>query len=179
MKELSEETRRFVEAHRGEDVRALALQAGKYPGVDMPEAVVQIAGWQIARKKIPSWADVPGLFYPKHLSMEQCSSELTARYKASLAEGDSFADLTAGFGVDFSFIARRFRQADCYNGRPLCLLKDCGGLQQTLYLLHYSLYPGQLPQRSDGGFAFPGEGACRRRRKGAYFGGAGDNALRR
>ena len=112
MKELSEETRRFVEAHRGEDVRALALQAGKYPGVDMPEAVVQIAGWQIARKKIPSWADVPGLFYPKHLSMEQCSSELTARYKASLAEGDSFADLTAGFGVDFSFIARRFRQAD-------------------------------------------------------------------
>ena len=29
MKELSEETRRFVEAHRGEDVRALALQAGK------------------------------------------------------------------------------------------------------------------------------------------------------
>ena len=112
MKELSEETRRFVEAHRGEDVRALALQAGKYPGVDMPEAVVQIAGWQISRKKIPSWADVPGLFYPKHLSMEQCSSELTARYKASLAEGDSFADLTAGFGVDFSFIARRFRQAD-------------------------------------------------------------------
>ncbi len=112
MKELSEETRRFVEAHRGEDVRALALQAGKYPGVDMPEAVVQIAGWQIARKKIPSWADMSGLFYPKHLSMEQCSSELTARYKASLVEGDSFADLTAGFGVDFSFIARRFRQAD-------------------------------------------------------------------
>ena len=112
MKELSEETRRFVEAHRGEDVRALALQAGKYPGVDMPEAVVQIAGWQIARKKIPSWADVPRLFDPKHPSMEQWSSELTARSTASLAEGDSFADLTAGFGVDFSFIARRFCQAD-------------------------------------------------------------------
>jgi 16S rRNA G966 N2-methylase RsmD len=44
--------------------------------------------------------------------MEQCSSEVTARYKASLVKGDSFADLTAGLGVDFSFIARNFNQAD-------------------------------------------------------------------
>lgn len=108
----SEETLRFIRLHRRDDVRALALQAAKYPDVDMAEAVVQIAGIQIAEKKIPQWAQTEGILYPKHLSMEQCSSEVTARYKASLVEGDSFADLTAGFGVDCSFIARRFRRAD-------------------------------------------------------------------
>lgn len=109
---LSEETLRFIRLHRRDDVRTLALQAAKYPDVDMAEAVVQIAGIQIAEKKIPQWAQTESILYPKHLSMEQCSSEVTARYKASLVEGDSFADLTAGFGVDCSFIARRFRRAD-------------------------------------------------------------------
>ena len=73
--------------------------------------MIQIAGWQIAEKKIPSWASTEGIRYPQHLSMEQCSSEITARYKASLVEGDAFADLTGGFGVDCSFIARRFLHA--------------------------------------------------------------------
>lgn len=112
MKEISPETSRFIDEHRHDDVRLLALQAGKYPDVDMTEAVVQIAGWQIAEKKVPSWAQTEGIRYPQHLSMEQCSSEVTARYKASLVGGDTFADLTAGLGVDSSFIARRFRQAD-------------------------------------------------------------------
>lgn len=109
---LSDETLRFIELHRKDDVRMLALQAGKHPGVDVAEAVIQIAGWQVAEKKVPFWAQTEGILYPKHLSMEQCSSEVTARYKASLAEGDTFADLTAGFGVDCSFIARRFRSAE-------------------------------------------------------------------
>lgn len=112
MKEISPETSRFIDEHRHDDVRLLALQAGKYTDVDMTEAVVQIAGWQIAEKKVPSWAQTEGIRYPQHLSMEQCSSEVTARYKASLVGGDTFADLTAGLGVDCSFIARRFRQAD-------------------------------------------------------------------
>lgn len=112
MKEITPETSRFIHEHRHDDVRLLALQAGKYPDVDMTEAVVQIAGWQIAEKKVPSWAQTEGIRYPLHLSMEQCSSEVTARYKASLVGGDTFADLTAGLGVDCSFIARRFRQAD-------------------------------------------------------------------
>lgn len=102
----------FLLEHRHDDVRALALQAGKYPGINLPEAVVQIAGRQMAEKKLPSWAAIDGVRYPRHLSMEQCSSELTARYKASLVSGERMADLTAGFGVDCSFLARRFRQAD-------------------------------------------------------------------
>lgn len=112
MKELSLETLAFIDSHRGDDIRTLALQAKKYPAVDMAEAVVQIAGYQIAEKKVPLWAQTAGIRYPQHLSMEQCSSEVTARYKASLVSGDTLTDLTAGWGVDCSFLARNFRCAD-------------------------------------------------------------------
>lgn len=110
--QLSAETIAFIEEHARADVRSLALQAKKYPGVDMAMAVVQIAGRQIAEAKIPSWYRVEGLLYPKHLSMEQCSSEATALYKAGLVEGETFADLTGGFGIDCSFLSRKFKQAD-------------------------------------------------------------------
>lgn len=109
---LSPETLQFIRAHRTEDVRTLALQARKYPQVDMAAAVVQIAGWQIAEKKVPLWAQTEGIRYPAHLSMEQCSSEITARYKASWLKGDTMADLTGGLGVDCSFLARNFQRVD-------------------------------------------------------------------
>ena len=95
---LSPDTWQFICAHRTEDVRTLALQARKYPQVDMAAAVVQIAGWQIAEKKVPLWAQTEGVQYPAHLSMEQCSSEITARYKASWLQGDTMTDLTGGLG---------------------------------------------------------------------------------
>ena len=110
--QLSSETLRFIEENARADVRSLALKAKKYPQVDMAMAVVQIAGRQIAEAKVPSWYRTEGLLYPKHLSMEQCSSEATAIYKAGLVEGDTFADLTGGFGIDCSFLSRKFKQAD-------------------------------------------------------------------
>lgn len=105
----------FIKAHREDDPRELALQAGKYPDVDIKEAVVQIYGWQVARKKLPLWASTEGVRYPVHLSMEQCSSQLTAEYKAKLAaealgrDGTTLTDLTAGFGVDATMIARELK----------------------------------------------------------------------
>ena len=110
--ELTTETIRFIEENLRADVRSLALQAKKYPKVDMAMAVVQIAGRQIAEAKVPTWYRTEGLLYPKHLSMEQCSSEATAIYKAGLVEGETFADLTGGFGIDCSFLSRKFKKAD-------------------------------------------------------------------
>ena len=110
--QISEATLQFIAEHARADVRTLALQGQKYPEVDMPTAITQIAGRQVAEAKIPSWHSIEGIYYPKHLSMEQCSSEATAHYKAGLVEGDTFVDLTGGFGIDCSFIARRFKQAD-------------------------------------------------------------------
>ena len=82
--QISPETQQFIREHQSNDIRALALQAKKYPNVDMPTAITQIAGRQTAAEKIPSWKEIEDIWYPKHLSLEQCSSEITARYKASL-----------------------------------------------------------------------------------------------
>lgn len=108
---LDDATIEFIAQHREEDVRTLALQAGRYPTVDMREAVTQIEGWQQAREKLPTWAAVEGIIYPPKISMEQCSSEKTAKYKAKQVKGKRFADLTGGFGIDFSYMARNFNEA--------------------------------------------------------------------
>lgn len=109
--QISQETLQFISEHAQDDVRRLALQAKKFPGVDMNTAIVQIAGRQAAAEKIPSWHATEGIVYPRHLSLEQCSSELTARYKASLAKGDTLTDLTGGFGIDCAFLSAGFGQA--------------------------------------------------------------------
>ena len=108
--QLNKETIAFIEEHLHDDVRALALKAGKLPQVDLTAALTQIAGRQIAAVKIPSWQLVKEILYPQHLSMEQCSSEVTARYKAELLSGDTLCDLTGGFGVDCAFLSAGFKQ---------------------------------------------------------------------
>lgn len=121
-------TAEFIVAHRTDNPRQLALQASRFPDVDMPYALSQIQGWQAARRKLPSFAANQDIVYPPHLSMEQCSSEATALYKAEAVRrlldsfkgeedasnkgyGDSMTDLTGGFGVDFYFVSRYFRRA--------------------------------------------------------------------
>lgn len=78
-------TAEFIREYREHDIRQLALQANRFPDVDMPYALDQIQGWQIARRKLPKWAACDGVIFPPHLSMEQCSSEPTAQYKLNLA----------------------------------------------------------------------------------------------
>ena len=109
---INQATLDFIQQHKTDDVRRLALQGKKSPEVNLTYALEQIAGWQKARTKLPSWAARDGIIYPSHLSMEQCSSEATALYKARIAgRGRRFVDLTAGFGVDAAFIAEGFQQA--------------------------------------------------------------------
>lgn len=83
---LTEQTADFVAAHRTEDVRELALKSKRVDGLDLPLALDQIAGWQIACKKLPQWASCEGIIYPPHISMEQCSSQFTAQYKSEIAQ---------------------------------------------------------------------------------------------
>ena len=113
----------FIREHRHDDVRQLALQAARYPDIDMQQALQQIAGWQTARTKLPEWAATDGIVYPPRLSMEQCSSEATAKYKAKVLDPSpsTVIDLTGGFGVDFSYMARGFQKAVYVERQPhLC-----------------------------------------------------------
>lgn len=82
---MNQATIDFIRQHQDEDVRQLAFLGSKYPDVDMPFALDQIRGRQMARTKLPRWAGLDGIIYPPHISMEQCSSEVTAMYKAELA----------------------------------------------------------------------------------------------
>lgn len=107
----------YISLHHDEDVRTLALR--KMPeGIDATWVLTQIEGYQLAKRKLPQWAATPSLHYPPRLSMEQCSSQLTAQYKADLASQltsgvpYSIADITGGFGVDFSYMAQH--ATDCY-----------------------------------------------------------------
>ena len=107
---IDEATLAFIKEHRNDDVRSLALQATRYPQVDMRVAATQIEGRRLASTKLPAWAAVEGIVYPVRLSMEQCSSEATANYKASLVNGERLADLTGGFGIDCSYMAEQFNE---------------------------------------------------------------------
>ena len=131
---MNQATQDFIRQHQDDDVRQLAFLASKYPEVDMPFALDQIRGRKMARVKLPRWASLEGIIYPPHISMEQCSSESTALYKAELAarllalpvsssfsEEIGFVDLTGGFGVDFSYIAARLGVKSMYVERQAYL----------------------------------------------------------
>ncbi len=115
----------FVVEHKDDDVRALAFKMKEAADFNPKYVLQQIAGIQAMRRKMPHWADNQDIVYPAHLSLEQCSSEMTANYKRGIIErlcGDvsdkMFADLTGGFGVDFSVMSMGFAKAfyvECNN----------------------------------------------------------------
>lgn len=104
---INKQTAEFIRQNKDTDMHTLAFKKNK--DVDMSVALEQIAGYQKAHKKLPQWHATDGILYPPPISMEQCSSERTALYKASLlgnTADSTIADLTGGFGVDFSYMAR-------------------------------------------------------------------------
>ena len=134
--ELCINDKEFIKKHLKDDVNKLVLS--KFPeGVDKQFVIRQIQARQVLSKKLPSWAENDELIFPKKLSLEQCSSELTAKYKASLStkrhetiSADScglvdekgfsvdscdlvdkervLVDLTGGMGVDTAFLSDNF-----------------------------------------------------------------------
>ncbi len=98
----------FLREHWDDDPATLLLQSARYPDVDMVWVAQQIKGRKKAKEKIPSWYENEEVVYPPAISMEQCSSEATARYKAGLCLGNSLLDLTGGLGVDTAFMSQKF-----------------------------------------------------------------------
>ena len=113
MNVLTPEMQAFVRKHENDDIHKLALQASKYPNIDISLAMRQIEGRQVAKQKLPLWYGMEDILYPKHISLEQCSSEATAKYKSTLFSGGVAIDLTGGMGVDISFISKSFEKAIC------------------------------------------------------------------
>lgn len=121
-----QKTKEYIKQHRNDDVYRLAL--AKTPeGVDLQYALQQISAYQTLTKKVPSWVECDELIFPRQLSLEQSSSELTARYKAELIKefmGNqpfTHIDLTGGMGIDCYFIAQHTKNSHYVELNPeLC-----------------------------------------------------------
>jgi 16S rRNA G966 N2-methylase RsmD len=83
------------------------MSKSQFPNVSPQELAGQISSKKKSLKKLPTWADHYGIYYPPLLSVEQCSSEITASYKSALIKGDTVVDLTGGFGVDSYYFAKK------------------------------------------------------------------------
>lgn len=96
----------YIQEHLHADVHQIALGKSSFPEVSGKELANQIAARRKSARKLPIWFNAPGIYFPALLSVEQCSSEITAAYKAQLATGDSLIDLTGGFGVDSFYFSK-------------------------------------------------------------------------
>jgi 16S rRNA G966 N2-methylase RsmD len=117
---MTEEIRNFIMRHERDDIPSLLL---KYKTIlDYPATFVanQINGRRSAKEKLPTWYENTGIVYPPQASLEQCSSEATAKFKCDVinranGEGNrrvaqTIADLTGGFGVDSFFFSQIFKR---------------------------------------------------------------------
>lgn len=120
--EINEATWNYIRTHVNDNVRTLALRGCKDTSVDFKFALQQIEGRQKSKDKLPDFYQNENILYPPTVSMEQCSSTPTAQYKASLVEGETFADLTGGFGIDTFALSRRFKHG--YHVEPNSALSE-------------------------------------------------------
>ena len=112
---------RFISEHKNDDLSKLAFSFAKNKEINLPFVLQQISGYQKIKKKIPSWYEIENLRFPLKLSLEQCSSEITAKYKREILIGDSLLDLTGGFGIDCAFLSNQFSKVDYVEVQPeLC-----------------------------------------------------------
>lgn len=110
MGRLTPEIKAYIREHANDDPEVLALRSKRHPELPMAFIAQQVKARQRIRKKLPTWHGNGDVVFPGSLSLEQCSSETAARYKADLLEGGAMADLTGGLGVDAFAFSSRFKR---------------------------------------------------------------------
>ncbi|MBU2045579.1 MAG: class I SAM-dependent methyltransferase, partial [Bacteroidetes bacterium] len=104
----------FLHEHLKDDLQKLILKGSPFPNITVQELAIQIEGKNKSEKKLPTWFKSKGILFPPKLNLEQASSELTAKYKASLINKGRLIDLTGGFGIDdFAFADRAEKVFHC------------------------------------------------------------------
>lgn len=104
------EVTRFIRKNQNKDIPSLILKGSPFENVTVQELAIQIKGLQVAKKKFPEFYETEAIIYPPKLNLEQTSSEITARYKASLINGRRAIDLTGGMGIDSYYLSRNFKE---------------------------------------------------------------------
>ncbi|TBO41260.1 class I SAM-dependent methyltransferase [Pedobacter kyonggii] len=106
---LAKAVQDYINANLNADVNQIALAKSPFEGITAAELATQITAKKKSEKKLPTWFDTPDIYYPPVLSIEQTSSEITAKYKSKLAKGDTFIDITGGFGIDSYYFSKKVK----------------------------------------------------------------------
>lgn len=104
---LHKEVQEYINSHLGDDISRILLKKSPFRNVSSKELAQQLEGKRSAERKLPSWYNTPGIYFPPKISIEQSSSELTAAYKAELLKGTRLIDLTGGLGVDSYYFSKK------------------------------------------------------------------------
>ncbi|WP_397362671.1 class I SAM-dependent methyltransferase [Olleya sp. R77988] len=107
---LNVEIQDFINDNINFDVSKLALKGIPFSDELKRDIITQIETKQRCIKKLPTWFNTKEIYYPTKLNIEQTSSEVTAKYKASLVSGDNLIDITGGFGVDSFYFSKKIKQ---------------------------------------------------------------------
>jgi hypothetical protein len=99
----------YIRHHENADPYLLALKNSPFSDVSMKTIAQQIQGRRIAKGKFPFLLNFDQYRYPVKQSIEQASSEHTAKFKSNLIKGRAFVDLTGGMGIDSYLLGRNFQ----------------------------------------------------------------------
>lgn len=114
---LAPEVQAFINQNIDSDITRLLLKKSPFPNVTMQEIVQQIKGKKVAQRKF-AFLLKDNLVFPPNLNLEQASSQSTAEYKAQTLKGNSFLDLTSGFGIDAYFLSQNFEEVTLVEQNP-------------------------------------------------------------
>ena len=107
---LTPEVQQFIKDNYKKDIPSLVLKGSPFTHVELQDLLQQIESKRKAEKKLPNWFSNDNIMYPKKISLEQCSSEITAEYKSNIVSGDSLIDVTGGFGIDAYYFSKQFKE---------------------------------------------------------------------
>ena len=107
---LNTEIQDFIDNSLQANISKLALSKNPFPEIDWKEIINQIVSKNKSKSKLTTWFTTEGIYFPPSISIEQTSSEITAKYKTDLLSGKSIIDLTGGFGVDCYYFSKKFEK---------------------------------------------------------------------
>lgn len=106
---LQKDIQDFITQNLNTDSSKLALKKNPFPAINYSIIINQIVAKKKAKDKLSTWFSSENIIYPEKISIEQTSSEITAKYKASLVSGKKLIDCTGGFGIDDYYFSKQFK----------------------------------------------------------------------
>lgn len=140
---LTDKELQFIKENINTPASTLSLNKKRPACVDFALCLKCIEGNQKMRKKVPLWAANLSLIYPYPLSLEQCSSQLTAEYKASLVSkifsstlpDKSFSSAASTATAATSTSAVPANTVDSFGGSAVLIADITGGMGVDSFFL--------------------------------------------